>query len=222
MLIQSGTLKKICPQLHDDRISIIEGCINTVCPKYGINTADILHEFLANLLHESSCFTRYEENLNYSVDTLVKNFSRSRISTGDAIRYGRSAVHAADQKAIGNTIYGGDWGKRNLGNTEPDDGWELRGSGPIQLTGRDMFMQFSVYMLKHHGINKTLHQWAELLRTSDEYGMHSAGWFFAIAKNLIPLAIEDNMKEIVRRINGGYNGMDERQKYYELCKQHIQ
>lgn len=221
MLIQGGTIKKICPNLHTARCAQIESVINKVCPLYGISTAGVLHEFLANVLLESDCFRRYEENMNYSYEALVKKFSRARISTEDALRYGRSSAHPANPKEIANHIYGGEWGKNNLGNTEAGDGWLLRGSGPIQLTGRDMMMHFSQYMLKMHGVNNSIDQWAQILRTSDEYGMHSACWFFSIAKNLIPLAQTDQMKEIVKRINGGLNALDERMKYYELCKQYI-
>lgn len=221
MLLRLGTLNKICPSLHDQRALQLEIIINTICPKYGINTADILHEFLANVIYECQEFSHYEESLNYTPEALIKTFSSSRISSDDAHKYGRSAGHPADQKAIGNLIYGGEFGKKNLGNNQPGDGYTFRGSGAIQLTGRNMFVLFGNYMRTNFGITKTVYEWAELLRTSDEYAMHSACWFFAVAKNLIPLAIDDNMKLIVKRINGGYLGMPEREKYLLLCKQYI-
>jgi putative chitinase len=43
------------------------------------------------------------------------------------------------QESIANAMYGGEWGKRNLGNTEPGDGWHFRGRGYVQLTGRDLY-----------------------------------------------------------------------------------
>lgn len=41
-----------------------------------------------------------------------------------------------DPQTFFNRVYGGEWGKKNLGNTDPDDGYTFRGRGPIQLTGR--------------------------------------------------------------------------------------
>jgi predicted chitinase len=38
--------------------------------------------------------------------------------------------------AIANIIYGGEWGRKNLGNTQPGDGWRFRGGGLPQITGR--------------------------------------------------------------------------------------
>lgn len=221
MLLQPGILKKICPTLDNTRADIITQHINNICPQYGIINADILHEFLANILHESNEFRRYEENLNYSSEALIKKFSRERISTEDAIKYGRNSTHPADQKNIANRIYGGTWGKLNLGNTQPADGFDLRGSGGIQLTGRGMFEAFAAFMKKKFNVSKTIYEWTELLRTSDEWSMHAACWFFCEAKNLEQLAINDEFEIICKRINGGYNGLEERKKYYDLCKRYI-
>jgi putative chitinase len=92
--------------------------------------------FLANVGVESGGMSTLAENLNYSVDALLAKFGRHRISEADARRFGRSGTRPADQRAIANAIYGGEWGRRNLGNTQPDDGWNCRGQGLLQTTGR--------------------------------------------------------------------------------------
>lgn len=81
------------------------------------------------------------ESLNYSVDALISKFSRERISIADARRYGRNDAtgQKANQEAIANCIYGGSWGLKNLGNTQPGDGWWFRGRSWPQLTGRGNF-----------------------------------------------------------------------------------
>jgi putative chitinase len=76
------------------------------------------------------------ENLNYSPEGLLATFGRHRISEADAQRLGRIAGRPAQQREIGNIIYGGKWGRENLGNTQPNDGWMYRGGGLEHLTGR--------------------------------------------------------------------------------------
>lgn len=98
---------------------------------------------LATAFHETGGkFGVSVENLNYSVAALKSKFSRSRISSADAERYGRKTGRPANQKAIANLIYGGEWGRKNLGNTQADDGWTYRGHGWPQLTGRRNFTLF--------------------------------------------------------------------------------
>lgn len=84
------------------------------------------------------------ENLNYSVDGLLKTFGRHRISEADARRYGRAGGRPANQEAIANIIYGGEWGRVNLGNTQPGDGWRFRGGGLAQITGRANYGKFGI------------------------------------------------------------------------------
>lgn len=95
---------------------------------------------LATAYHETGGRMQpIRENLNYSVSGLLKSFGRHRISAADARKYGRSGPRKADQVAIANIIYGGKWGRDNLGNTEPGDGWRFRGGGLPQTTGRRNF-----------------------------------------------------------------------------------
>lgn len=101
---------------------------------FSLGAKEIPH-FLGNVLHECNHLERLEENLNYSTDALISQFGRHRISVLDAQRYGRNADHPANQPAIANCLYGGEWGKINLGNTESGDGWKYRGSGALQATG---------------------------------------------------------------------------------------
>lgn len=213
-LVSADILLKLCYQrgININRANTISEIINDVCPKYGISTADIMHEFLANVLHESTEFSRYEENLNYSAQRIVDVWPHRFASIEAAIPYQHNP------KLLANKVYGG---RKDLGNEQPEDGFNFRGSGPIQITGRSNFTLFASYMRTEQNVFKTLEEWAEALRTNDNWGMHSACWLFAIAKSLIGFAINDNMQKIIQRINGGYTGMESRMKYYELCKQYI-
>lgn len=85
--------------------------------------ADIA-DWLPQILHESACLERMEENLNYSATRLVQVWPSRFPTVAAAIPY------ANNPKALANKVYGG-----RLGNTRTDDGWTYRGRSPIQITG---------------------------------------------------------------------------------------
>jgi putative chitinase len=96
---------------------------------------------LATAWHETGGnMTPNRESLNYSINGLLASFGRHRISRADAEKLGRKpgegALSELRQRAIANILYGGSWGRENLGNTEPDDGWVYRGRGMCHDTGR--------------------------------------------------------------------------------------
>lgn len=93
------------------------------------------------MIETGGSFEPITESLNYSTEALRAKFP-NRISQADAQKYGRNASHPADQQAIGNIIYGGEWGKKNLGNTQPGDGYKYRGRGLSQVTGRRLYEIF--------------------------------------------------------------------------------
>lgn len=101
----------------------------------------IAYALATPVIETGGTYEPLSENLNYSVAALTSKFS-NRISVADAQKYGRSAMQPANQEAIANTIYGGNWGKENLGNTQTGDGWKYRGRGLTQITGRRNYAKF--------------------------------------------------------------------------------
>jgi putative chitinase len=110
--------------------------------KEGINTPLRLAHFFAQCKVESDLKPKIE-SMNYSVEGLIKGFGRHRISLEDARKFGRTTTQRANQKEIANRLYGGQWGRINLGNTQVNDGWNLRGAGILQITGRINFQKLS-------------------------------------------------------------------------------
>lgn len=217
MNLTAEILTNICPAIKG-RAQYVADTLNAICPAYGMDSADILEDFIPNLLVECQEFTQFEENLNYSAQALIDKFSaHGRISVEDAKKYGRTPEHKANQEAIANCIYGGEWGKINLGNVEPDDGYTFRGSGAVQGTGRKIITDFTEYYNAKFGTNFSVYQMVVAMRDKShiEIGIHFACWFFSVAKKLIPLSLSDNFKELVHRINGGYTALNERSAYKE-------
>lgn len=122
------------------KITQVKGIEALLDEMYGQPTSWIAYA-LATAYHETKKSMKPNtESLNYSVQGLLNTFGRHRISAEDANRLGRKpgegALPVTRQRAIANIIYGGEWGKKNLGNTEADDGWKYRGRGMDHCTGR--------------------------------------------------------------------------------------
>jgi putative chitinase len=180
----------------------------TACARWGIDTFREVASFHANINVESAGLTRLTESLNYSTEALIAKFGRHRISVEDARRYGRNAQHPANEEMLANILYGGEFGRKNLGNTQPGDGWKFRGWGPKQLTGRDNHTRCATAL----GI--PVDDFPAYLRTP-EGGMMAAGWFWKShgldAKAATP-GVEDDRKAV----NGGAFGLADVERIFDL------
>ena len=136
----TATQLAACTGARIDRAQLFLAPLVDAMARYDIIGSARMSMFLPNIGHESLGFSRLVESLNYSADALIQKFSRERISKADALLFGRTDSHAANQAEIANRIYGGTWGRVNLGNTLPDDGWRFRAHGPMQTTGRANFV----------------------------------------------------------------------------------
>lgn len=181
--------------------------LQSACKMYGITSARRLAGFLSQIGHESAGLSQLEENLNYSVQGLLSTFGRHRISEADARRYGRAPGRPADREAIANLVYGGEWGRRNLGNLHPGDGWRYRGRGLKQLTGRDNYRRCGA------AIGEDLLVYPERLLLPGNAAF-SAGWFWS-TNGLNELADRGDVPGMTKRVNGGFNGLVERTALYE-------
>lgn len=187
------------PQNAERFLPFLQGA----CEAYGIDTHQRQAAFLSQIGHESGGMSTLEEGLNYSVDALLKLFGRHRISQDDCLKYGRTATQRADQEAIANLLYGGEWGRKNLGNTEPGDGWRYRGRGLKQLTGR------ANYTACGQAIGEDLINNPDRLLQPVNAAL-SAGWFWH-SNNCNALADKGDIPALTKKINGGNFGLAQRQ-----------
>ncbi len=97
-------------------------------------------------------------------------------------------------------------GRRDLGNTQPGDGVRYKGRGPIQLTGR------ANYRAAGRALGIDLEGNPQRAKDPD-VAFRIAGWYWS-SRNLNTYADAGNFREVTRRINGGYNGMADREMYY--------
>lgn len=102
-------------------------------------------------------------------------------------------------------------GRKDLGNVIPGDGYRYRGRGLIQTTGR-----FN-YQATGKALGVELVASPELLG-QPELAARSAAWFWS-AKGLNEIADTGDNIRATKRINGGTNGLAERQALYASAKQ---
>jgi putative chitinase len=108
-------------------------------------------------------------------------------------------------KELGNNAYFKKYeGRKDLGNIFAGDGLKYKGRGFIQITGRANYTELSKD-LKIDFVNNP-----ELLE-QEANAIISALWFWN-KKKLNTFADEDNLSTITKRINGGFNGIEDRKK----------
>lgn len=151
------------------------------------------------MIVESAGFTRVAENLNYSAEGLLATFGTGRISSKDAWRVGRVDAwgQKADQRAIANIVYGGEWGRKNLGNVRANDGWDFRGQGYKQITGRDNTSRYSIWA---HGDDRVIQDPTMLQRAPDSV---LSGFWYWITNGLGTYARADNVLAVSQGVNLG-------------------
>lgn len=106
-----------------------------------------------------------------------------------------------------------------LGNTpEADgDGEKYKGRGLIQLTGTANYRKFNKYIKDNIVGGPDVLKNPEVLSTNDYYAVLVACWFFETS-GCLALADKDDIRAVTKRVNGGYNGFEQRKKYYEIAK----
>jgi predicted chitinase len=103
---------------------------------------------------------------------------------------------------------------QNLGNTQAGDGKRFKGRGPIQLTGRANYKRFGDLL--------NVDLVADPPRAATpEVAFRVAGlyWSKRGLNELADTATDQSFTEITRRINGGTNGLADRQAFYAVARQ---
>ena len=163
--------------------------MNKTCPQYEIDTPQEYAHFLAQACHETDHFKTLRE-------------------------------YASGKEYEG---------RIDLGNTKPGDGVKYKGRGIFQTTGRSNYLQLGI----KKGARDLFINNPELLE-QPEYAVWSACEYWKIRNlndaanhkdtDLLKKKYKGNVIDvspiefISLTINGGYNGMDERKKYYAIAE----
>lgn len=207
------------PESHKSKLQLYVEPLSRIMPEYGINTPLRQAHFLAQLAHESGEFKYTEENLKYSATRLIQVFPRyfKTMAQARAVAY--------DTIKIANIVYA-----NRMGNGSPEscDGFNFRGRGLIQLTGRNNYQNFYAHLktIPAERLTTDIHTAltsSESLRciadltAKPELAVRSACWFWQKA-GLNTIADQGNndttVTAITRKINGGTNGLSQRKVYF--------
>ncbi len=203
-MLTADTLKKAFP-LCPDPASWAKALAPALA-RYEINTRDRICSFLAQVGHESGQFRTLVESLNYTTAARLMKVWPKRFPTLDA-----AAPYVKNAQGLANFVYA-----RRLGNGDAasGDGFRYRGRGLIQLTGR------SNYEAAGKAIGVDLVKNPDAL-VQPPYAALSAAWFWqshglnALADDRTDDSDLEDFREITRRINGGYVGIQERFALYK-------
>lgn len=97
-------------------------------------------------------------------------------------------------------------GRADLGNSSPGDGPKYKGRGLLQITGK------ANYRACAFGLSLPLVEFPQLLE-QPENACRSAAWFWQ-SRGLNHFADRDLFGSLCKRINGGYNGLDDRIQHW--------
>jgi putative chitinase len=161
--------------------------------------------FFAQTAHETGEFKLFTENLNYSAKGLQNTF-------GKYFPGNLEESYARQPERIASRVYADRMGN---GNEASKDGWNYRGRGALQLTGKSNYKAFSDYLK-----NPEIMTNPDLVST--DFAFESAIFFFDRNKlwTICDRGVSDaTILSLTRRINGGTNGLDHRsqltKKYYK-------
>ena len=170
--------------------------LNNAFIKYHVTDINEKAMFLAQTTHESNNYKRLEESFNQSPKRLFEVFRKRVGSLGNAQKLCNEGA-----KAIADFVYGG-----RLGNAK-DEGYKYRGRGIIQLTGKNNY--------KYYGnkLNIDLVNNPHLAKEPDT--AIEIALLFWKEKGCGMFAKMGDVKTVTKLINGGYNGLADRQKRFE-------
>ena len=208
--------------------------INRLLPVYQIDTQEKLAHFLSQIAHESK-FKPIEEGWRYNKSALLKVFGCKSVenSDGEWIKqwdYIKNTCKPGFKKRVDTLwknpefyvksenlfkeVYSNKYGN---GDFKSGDGFKYRGKGLIQLTWKDNYAEFTkkhnkLYFSDQQDFVKT----PELLLSSDIYSTRAA-FFYWNSRNINSVSEDssaNSIKQVTYKINGGYNGLDDRKKKF--------
>ena len=115
--------------------------------------------------------------------------------------------------------------RKDLGNTKAGDGVKYKGRGYIQITGRNNYQKYQDY-LKSIGSKVDIMTSPETLQTNYFAADSACYWWKYLSRGISGLAnagtAPSNVASVTKRVNGGHNGLADRQQKFDKYWETIQ
>jgi putative chitinase len=203
-VLTAELMHKMWPHGDQHVPGLIDGIVKTlpqVFAKYAIDSDLVLAHFLAQWSEECGAGIEMVENMNYSAAGLMHTWPT---------RFGadRAAKFAHNPRMIAETVYGGRMGNKP---TPSSDGWDYRGRGLSQLTGRENYEAVGRKM------DLDLVGDPDLVNHPDDAVVIACGDMIEVCryndKSCLDYAKDNDLKGVTRALNGGLIGLSDRENW---------
>jgi putative chitinase len=206
MTLTLPILEKLWPHSDQHVPGLAEGMVAaspTVFPKYGLVSNLLIAHAMAQFSHECGAGLEMVENLNYSAIGLMHTWP-TRFTQQRAIEYAHNPLRIAD------AVYNGRMGNR----VGTNDGWNFRGRGLSQVTGREGYVKL--------GEKIDLDLITEPNLVSSPAHALECGVADFILCDCLPHAEKDDVVGVTKALNGGLIGLAERRNWLVKWKAALQ
>lgn len=198
-----NTLYNLWPN-GDERVpGLRDGIANSadgVFKQYGIDSPLLIAHVMAQISHECGAGHDVIENMNYSA-VRIRQVWPSRFASVAAAK-----PYEHNPQKLANKVYNGRMGNK----TGSDDGWNFRGRGGSQTTGREGYERVA----KQTGLD-VVNQ-PDILIQPAHFLECSVSDF--INCGCLPYAKNDDIYNVTKRLNGGIIGLPERKVWLAKWK----
>lgn len=185
-MITAERIKRFAPSARADLVQAIVANWSAAVAA-GLATPRRVQQFFANIATETGGLRKVEESLNYTTAAQLRKTWPTRFKSDAA-----AAPYLRQPKKLAIAVYGGRMGNAAAPST---DGWDFRGGGMLQTTGREGYRAM--------GFESNP---AALRNPTTAFLTAVREWK---ARGCNALADKGDTAGVRRKINGGTNGLDE-------------
>lgn len=173
----SGSFQSSYPSAPGDfsNVDKMIGIVVKYLNKHGITNPIVQKAILATIGKESGFTATKEASYRTTSPARIRQVFGSRFAGLSDEEINKIKQ---DDTAFWEKVYGGEWGRKNLGNTQPGDGAKYVGRGFNGFTGRSNYQKYTD-MLKKAGSNLDLISNPEILEKSPEASAEVNALYFS-------------------------------------------